>query len=267
MYIVVYKSSVNDIKRSKTNDYDELDRLRQLYERTRNDLIEQTRQNQLMRDFYSEQDENYRQEQIEYLIRILNLFDNLSNFNENNSYSRENLSLDEIKTEFNQQINYFLNIYKSLLIKTSKDKEKSILNDLLVIITKFQEKFSNLFNDNIDDEIILIIENENSILKNVILFLNDLYQHLKKILYEKKDLNEKLISIEKRNRKYFKWESKINQSISEDKHSSLKLKKLSNQIIEDYDQSQDSTNSRSTICSSSSPYSTIGKNSVIFSFY
>jgi len=257
------------MKKPKTTDHEELDRLRQLYERTKNDFIEQRRQLQLMRDFYIEQDENSRQEQIDYLIRILNLFENLPNSNENNFFSKENISLDEIRNEVEQQINYFLNIYKSLLIKNSKDKDKSISNDLAIILTKFQEKFSYLFNNNGDNELNLIIEDENinnSLLKNLILFLNDLYKNINQILYEKKELNDKLISLENRNRKYFKWESKMSQSINEDKRSSLNLKRLSNQMIEEFDQYQqlNDSNSRSTICSSSSPYSTIGKKSVRF---
>jgi hypothetical protein len=257
--VVVYKSSLNEIKKSRNNEYEELNRLRQLYERTKNDFIEQTHQNQLLRDFYTEQDENCKQEQIEYFIRILNLF-------ENHSLPKENMSLDEIRNHFDQQINYFLTIYKSLLIKNSKDKDKSISNDLEIILTKFRENFSHLFND----EIILIKEDEthnNPVLENLISFLNDLYKHINQILHEKKDLNEKLILLEKKNQKYFKLESKSSQSMNEDEHSSSNLNKLPNQMDGELDQFQELTNSRSTICSSSSPYSTIGKNSVRILFY
>lgn len=218
---------------------------------------------QLTKDFYSEQNENFRQEQIEYFIRILNLFENISNTNENNSNLRENSSFDEIKNEFDQKINYFLNNYKTLLMKNSKDKDKTITNDLSIILIKFQEKFSHLFTNNCDDQTnLLTIENHNSILQNLIRFLNDLYQQINRILYEKKDLNEKFLLLEQKNEKYSKWESKMYQSINEDKHSSLNLKKLANQMIVDNDEYSSLINSQPTISNSSSQYFTIGKNSL-----
>jgi hypothetical protein len=261
LLIVVYKSSINETKKSKNPDHEEFDRLRQLYERTKIDLIEQTHQIQLMRDFYSEQNDKFKQEQIEYFIRILNLF-------ENNFDHQENLTLDDIRNQFDQQINIFLTNYKSLLIN---DKDNSISNDLSLIITKFQEKFSHLFSNINNNEIILLTEDENyehSVLNNLISFLNDLYKHVNKILHEKQDLHEKFIFVEKRNRKYLKSESKTSTSIHEDKHLSLNFKKSVNQMVEDLNQFQELPNSRSTICSSSSLYSTIGKNSVkILVFY
>ncbi len=235
---VIYESSSNEIKKGRSIDYEEYDRLRQLYEQTKTDLIEQTRQNQLMKDHYTKQDENSRQEQIEYLIRLLNLFQNLS---DNTHLNDDQISLEELRYQFDQQINSFLMMYKNLLTKT---QDQTISNEIFSIITKFEEKFSYLFNNNDDDDrISLIVEDENSnntILNNLISFLNDLYEHVNQLLHEK------------RNQRFFKWESK---SHHEDKHSSLNTKFLPD------DQSTVLINSQP-----SSPYSTIGKNSVRFQF-
>ena len=219
-HLVIYKSPPNEIKKGRTIDYEEYDRLRQLYEQTKNDFTEQIRQNQQMKDHYTKQEENSRQEQIEYLLRLLNLL------TENPDFNDDHISLEELRNQFDQQINSFLTMYK--------DKDKTISS----IITKFEEKFSYLFNNNDDDEISLIIEDSNNtILNNLISFLNDLYEHVNKLLHEKRNQ---------------RWESKKGKRSTKLSLDDQSPPVLINSHSNNYD---------------SSPQSTIGKKSVRFQFY
>jgi len=98
-----------------------------------------------MKDFYNEQNENFHHEQMNYLIRILNLFENISNTTENNFFQQKNSSFDDIKNEFEKRINIFLNYHKTLLIKNSKDKNKIIINEFSIyILPIFQQIHSSL---------------------------------------------------------------------------------------------------------------------------
>ncbi len=205
-------------------------------------MIEQTRQNQLIKEFYTKHEENFRQEQIEYFIHLLNLFKTLPNSPEISSSNADHISFEDLKIQFNQQINFLLDIYKN-----SQDKT------ILSIISEFEEKFAHLFNN--DDEISEIKNSDNPILNNLISFLNELYEHVNKILNEKRNVNQKLISLEKRNQRFFKWEFKKSKSY-EDKQSNLNAKSLP-------DETQELINSHSNNnYDSSSPQSTIGKHSV-----
>jgi hypothetical protein len=78
-----------------------------------------------------------------------------------------------------------------------------------------------------------------------------------KLLSEKRNVNQKLMSLEKRNQRFFKWDSKKSRS-HEDKRTSLSVKLIS-------DEPQELINSHANSYDSSSPQSTIGKNSVIHS--
>ncbi|CAF1278087.1 unnamed protein product [Rotaria sordida] len=242
----------------------ELNLVRQLYDEAKGDSIIQTRQMQLLKDFYTEQQTVSKHEQIEYFTRILNLFQDLPGSNRNKNFNRQNsspLSLEDIRNEFDQRLNSFLTNYKSLLIiKDSKDKDKSISNDISLLISKFQDKFSHLFSNNGDDEMVLITEDKNinnPLLKNIISFLNGLYKQINKILYDKTELSEQLISLEKNHRKYFKIQAKMYKTITEDKHSNLYLKQLADQMAEEVDQIQDSTNRRPSISSRTPSFSTV----------
>jgi hypothetical protein len=258
------------LEREKTLLVDELNRLQQLLERTKNDSNIQSRQILLLRDFYTEQYEISRHKHIEYLIRISNLFQELLDSNETKCLNRQNspsMSFDEIKDQLDPQIKLLSTIHKSLLMKSSKDEDKSISNDLSLIITKFQDKFAHLFSNNGDDETILTTENENNhnnnpLLKNIISFLNNLYIQINKILHEKSDVKEKFISLDRTHRKYLKWETKLYKSITEDPQASVYLKQLANQMTEELDQFQEAINPRSTASSSISSVTTIGNNTV-----
>lgn len=198
---------------------------------------------------------------------MLNLFQDLPNPNKNNylnKFTDSSSQLDEIKNELDQQINYFLTIYKSLLMKNSNDKDKSISNDLSLLISKYQAEFLQLFNNKTHDEMALAIEYENNnypVLKNLILLLNDLYKQISKILNDKTNLTDKLIPLERVHRKYYKWVTKIHKTISKDQSASLHLKHLANQMIEELDQLEELSNTRSS--TSSNPSSISRKGNIV----
>ncbi|CAF4500553.1 unnamed protein product, partial [Rotaria sp. Silwood2] len=259
-----HEEKIKSLEIEQTSLIKELNRLRQSYDEVKSDSIAKTRQIQLLRDFYTEQYEVSKHEQIEYFTRILNLFQDLPDSNRNKNFHRQNSSsllLDDIRNDLDQRINSFLNNYKSLLMKDSKDKDKSISHDISLLMSKYQDKFSHLFTNNGDDEITLTIEDKkinNPLLKNIILFFNDLYKRINKILHDKTELSEQLISLEEKHRKYSKIQAKIFKIINEDKHSNSYLKQFANQMTEELDQIQELRNRQMSICSRTSSISIIG---------
>ncbi|CAF4887707.1 unnamed protein product [Rotaria sp. Silwood1] len=258
-----HEETIKLLELERTSLVKELNHLRQLYDEVKSDSIIQKRQIQLLRDFYTEQNEVSKHEQIEYFTRILNLIQDLPDSNRNKNFNRQNsssLSLEEIRNDLDQRINSVTTNYKSLLMKVSKDKDKSISNDVSLLISKFQDKFSHLFNNNGSDEMTLTTEDtniNNPLLKNIISFLNDLYKQINKILHDKIELSEQLITLEKRHRNYSKIQAKIYKIINEDKHSNSYLKQLANQMTEELDQIEELTDRRSTVTSITSSISTI----------
>ncbi|CAF1261292.1 unnamed protein product [Adineta steineri] len=261
-----HEEVVKVLKLQQTSLHEDLNRLRQLYDQTKHDSIQQKCQIQLNRDFFTEQYERSKQEQIEYLTRILNLFQDFPNPNKKEYIPKQNdlsTRIDNTKNELEQQINYFINNYKSLIMKNSNDKDKLFLNDLSLLLTKFQDEFSELFHNNGKDDISLTIEYEYDtypVLNNLNLLLNDLYKQINKILHEKMNLSEKLMNLERKHRKYYKWITKIHKSISEDRSASIYLKNSANRMIEELDQLEELTNPRSTITSTTSSISTNANN-------
>lgn len=164
-------------------DVDEFDRLRHLYERNRSQLLEQTHQIQEMKEHHHEQTINTRQEQIDYLIRLLNLLPNPPPIN------REVTSLDNIRTHLEEHLQSFLTSYKRLSTKSSKDKNKNISHDLAILLTKYYKDFSHLFNQTETDTDGFQGDQDNqTIINQLTLFLNDLYANVNKILQEKQSM-------------------------------------------------------------------------------
>lgn len=168
---------------------DELDRLRQLYERNRSQLMEQTHQMQELKEHHDEQTANTRQEQIDYLIRLLNSLPNPPSLN------RQTISLENIRTQLEEQLYSFLTIHKRLSTKSSKDKSKTISHDLSIVLSKYSQDFSRLFNQTeTDTEVFHRDQDNQTTLSQLTLFLNELYANVNKILQEKQSIEEKLNS-------------------------------------------------------------------------
>lgn len=164
------KSSINP---------EEFDRLRQLYERNKSQLLEQTHQIEELKEFHL-------QEQRTYLLRLSNLFSTRLNL--------ENLSLEQLRNELEEQINSFLSLHKQLTRKSSKEKSKTISNDLSAILSKYSQEFSQLFEQNQSDIPSLIPDDP--IRNNLIIFLDDLYANVNKTLQEKRTIQQKFHSLE-----------------------------------------------------------------------
>ena len=80
------------------------------------------------------------------------------------------MPLEELKNDLDHRVNYFLTNYKSLSMKDSKHKDESVSNDVSLLISKFQGKFSNLFSNKDDDKTTLTINDTNMndpLLKNI----------------------------------------------------------------------------------------------------
>jgi hypothetical protein len=260
---------------------DELKRLREVYEQTKLDSLEQTRQIKHLEDYYTNQYEISTNEQIEYLIKIFNLFQHLRGFNdEQNSFS-----LDELKSQLNQQIIYFSTLDQSLISNNNHHYHhhhhpESIVskipsnNNLAIFINKFEQKFSQLLNNNNpldetienennnnnDDELDLITH-EDLLLKKFSLFLNEIYDKMKNLLRDKNELDEKLIFLEEKRLTYSRWETQmydILKWINEEKSARSHLKGLANKMAEELDQIRETTSPLLTIGSTSSSMTTAG---------
>ena len=157
---------------------DEFDRLRQLYERNKSQLLEQTHQIEELKEIHQNDNENHRI----YLLRLANLFSNRSN--------TENLSLEQLRNQLDEQINSFLSLHKQLTRKSSKEKSKTISNDLSAILSKYSQEFSQLFEQNPS------LIPDDPIRNNLTVFLDDLYANVKKTLQEKRTIQQKFHSLE-----------------------------------------------------------------------
>ena len=159
------------MKLQHTSLLDELKRLREVYDKTKSESVEQVRQIKTLEEYYTNQYEISTNEQIEYLLKILNLFQNLRGLNEN--LSEQNYSsLDELKNQLNQQFNYFSTLEKNSLLNNNnhqnddEQQQQQIIskyqsNHFSLFLTKFEQKFSQLFNINPSNEFDDTIENDN----------------------------------------------------------------------------------------------------------
>ncbi|CAF5035568.1 unnamed protein product, partial [Rotaria sp. Silwood1] len=110
------------MKLQHTSLLDELKRLREVYEQTKTDSLEQIHQIKILENYYTNQYELITNEQIQYLIKILNLFQNLRGLNE------ENLtSLDDIKNQLNQHLLFFSTIDKTYLLNNQNNNDKQLI--------------------------------------------------------------------------------------------------------------------------------------------
>ena len=258
---------------------EELKRLREVYEQTKSDSLEQIRQLKTLEDFYTNQSSISTMEQMEYLIKIHKLFLHLRDSNE--TFTEENYSsLDDLKTQLNQQINYFSTLDQTLLSSNHHNERiptKIQSNHLPIFFTKFEQKFNQLFNsnnnnnhnhhefdetiENDNDDELDLITNEDLILKKFSGFLNDLYEKMKSLLRDKNELDDKLLFLEEKRLTYSRWETQmydILKWINEEKSARSHLKGLANKMAEELDQIRESTNPLLTIGSTSSSMNTAG---------
>jgi hypothetical protein len=278
-----YEEIINSMKLQHTSLLDELKRLREVYDKTKSDSTEQVRQIKSLEEYYTNQYEISTNEQIEYLLKILNLFQNLRGLNEN--FSEQNYSsIDEIKNQLNQQFSYFSTLEKNSLLNNNNHQNdeqqqqqqqiisKSQSNNFSLFLTKFEQKFSQLFNinpsnefddtiENDNDEELDLITNDDLILKKFSTFLNDIYEKIKNLLRDKNELDEKLIFLEEKRLTYSRWETQmydILKWINEEKSARTHLKGLANKMAEELDQIRETTSPLLTIGSNSSSMTTAG---------
>ena len=278
-----YEEIINSMKLQHTSLLDELKRLREVYEQTKSDSLDQIRQIKTLEDIYKNQSEISTTEQIEYLIKILSLFQNLRGLNENLT-EQNSSSLDDIKNQLNQQLIYFSTLDKTFLLPHNnnnhnhhqhEDKQiilKSQSNTFSIFFTKFEQKFSHLLNNNLLNELDETIENENDdeldlitsedlLLKKFSAFLNDIYGKFKILLRDKNELDEKLIFLEEKRLTYARWETQmydILKWINEEKSARSHLKGLANKMAEELDQIRETTSPLLTIGSTSSSMNAAG---------
>lgn len=279
------------MKLQQTSLLDELKRLREVYDQTKSDSIDQIRQIKTLEDYYTNQYEISTNEQIEYLLKILNVFQNLRDLNES-STDQNYTSMDDIKNQLNQEMNFFSTLDKTFIFNNNHDKNhlhqndenqyliKNQTNNLSLFLTKFEQKFSQLNNNNNNtttmtnpsNELDETIENENDdeldlitnddlLLKKFSLFLNDIYDKMKNLLRDKNDLDEKLLFLEEKRLTYSRWETQmydILKWINEEKSARSHLKGLANKMAEELDQIRETTSPLLTIGSTSSSMTTAG---------
>ena len=257
---------------------DELKRLREVYEQTKSDSLDQTRQIKTLEDYYTNQHETSINEQIEYLIKIVNLFQRLRGFNDNLIEQKSSsLPLDDLKSQLNQHIIYFSTFDKPLISNNKNHHEPIVTkiqsnNNLPTFVNKFEQKFSQLLSNNPSQELDETIENENDdeldlithedvLLKKFSTFLNEIYDKMKNLLRDKNELDEKLIFLEEKRLTYSRWETQmydILKWINEEKSARSHLKGLANKMAEELDQIRETTSPLLTIGSTSSSMTTAG---------
>ena len=286
---VEYEETINSMKLQQASLIEELKRLREVYEQTKSDSLDQIRQMKTLEDFYTNQSEISTNEHFDYLIKILHLFQHLRGQNDNNNHhhhhhleSNSSASLDDLKNQLNQQIHYFSALDQSLLAKSAdsnnnNNNSKTPVNSLPILLSKYEQRFSQLISSNTNnnlsvnefdetmenenDEELDLISNEDFLGKKFSNFLNDIYEKIKVLLREKNESEEKLIFLEEKRLTYSRWESQmydILKWINEEKSARSHLKGLANKMAEELDQIRESTSPLLTIGSTSSSMNTAG---------
>lgn len=276
---VEYEETIKSMKLQQTSLIDELKRLREVYEKTKSDSLDQIRQMKTLEDFYTNQSELFTNEQFDYLIKILHLFQHLRGSNDNNNnHHFESNTLDDLKSQLNQQMNYFSTLDPSLLAKSNDSTNNKVpTNSLPILLSKYEHRFSQLISSNTNnnlslneldetmenenDEELDLITNEDFLGKKFSGFLNEIYEKMKNLLREKNESEEKLIFLEEKRLTYSRWESQmydILKWINEEKSARSHLKGLANKMAEELDQIRESTSPLLTIGSTSSSMNTAG---------
>lgn len=173
------EKKMNSSRRSSIHP-DEFDRLRQLTERTKSQLLEQTHQIEQLKELHQTNDENHRI----YLLRLFHLFPTRSTI--------DHLPFEQLQNQLEEQIHSLINQHKQLTRKSSREKAKSISNDLSAVLLKYSQIFSEFYEGNSS----VGITDEN-IVNNLTSFLNDLHTNMKKILQDKQTIETKYHSLEK----------------------------------------------------------------------
>ena len=264
------------MKLEQSSLLDELKRLREVYEQTKNESVDQTRQLQTLEDFYTRQYESNTSEQMEYLKKILQLFEHLRGGG-SVDVECEHSSLEELKSSLNR----YLTDFSSFTRPASPPRDKPVPSKSplpLLLLNTFEQKFSHLFSNNgstefdetleqheADDELESIVTDDLAS-KKFVAFLTDLHEKTKLVLKDKLDLEEKLLLFEEKRLTYSRWESQmydILKWINEEKSARSHLKGLANKMAEELDQIRETTNPLLNAGSTSSAMNTsLGHNTV-----
>ena len=244
----------------------EVNRLQQLYDQTKLDSNQQKHQLKLNQDFFTKQHERLQRDQIDYFIRLFISLQDLPAAKRYDHFLKQmdlSQQLDELKDEFQQQINDLIVVHKSLLIKCSNEREKTFLNELSLFLSKFREEFAQLFQNDGNDEMTLTIDYVDQgypVLKDFIAFFTDLYKQVNSVLHEKNNLTERFANLDKKYHKYFKWTTKIQKIIAEDQSKSEYLKHSAIQMMNELKQLEETTDPR---LKRSSTISSISSNTIV----
>ena len=272
-----YEDAISSMKLQQNALLDELKRLREVYEKAKADSADQTRQIKTLEDFYAAQNEISTNEQIDYLLKILHLFQRLRGAANENSDGENDSSIDVLKNQLNQQFAYFATLDHSSLSNHHQHEEKPVpsthqVPHLATLLSHFEQKFVHLFNSNpanefdetieqeTDEEIEAIV-NEDGSSKKFVTFLNDVYERMKSVFKEKSELDEKFVLLEEKRLTYARWETQmydILKWINEEKSARSHLKGLANKMAEELDQIRETTSPLLTVGSTSSSMTTAG---------
>lgn len=280
-----YEEMLKQLKFEQNALLEEIQRLKEISERSENESLDQRKQLKSLEEFYNNQCESLTNEHREYLSKICQVFQSLRGLNE--SSSDENLhSLEELKCQINSQLNYFSSVEEKLVLSSNdqieeeEEKVSPSINALTKIFNHFERKFAQ-FKSNSTGEIDEPMENEmdeeyqsmlneDSQMKKFHQFLQEIYERMKSICKEKSEFEEKSLLMEEKRLSYARWESQmydILKWINEEKSARSHLKGLANKMAEELDQIRESTTPLLTIGSTSSSMNnagtTLGHNTVI----
>ena len=277
---IEYEQTINSLKLQQTSLLDELKRLREVYEQTKNESLDQTRQLTSLEDYYTNQTQTQTKDQFDFLLKILNFFESLRRSAD--VFTIEDFSsLDDLKNEINQEMLYFTSTNDQHSFSNDQKNQLKIQStNFLTCLNKFEQKFSHLFNQTTaaagnsdefidndlsppitnDDELDLIV-NEDLNLKKFQQFFNDIYEKFKLLIRDKNDFEEKFLLLEEKRLTYSRWETQmydILKWINEEKSARSHLKGLANKMAEELDQIRESTSPLLTFGSTSSSMATAG---------
>ncbi|CAF0784390.1 unnamed protein product [Didymodactylos carnosus] len=150
-----YEETIASLQCQQTSLLDELKRLREVYEQTKSDTIEQSRQTKLLKDYYENEVDSLTSQQCDYYFKILNIFNHLRQISPTSVSSSQNLNELQMKirehlTYFDENHNQTLNINQQQsnnFINNDTSKRKLLNNDKLFLdsLLKFELKFQRLF--------------------------------------------------------------------------------------------------------------------------
>ncbi|CAF1017882.1 unnamed protein product, partial [Didymodactylos carnosus] len=150
-----YEETIVSLQCQQTSLLDELKRLREVYEQTKSDTIEQSRQVKLLKEYYTNEFDSLTNQQYDYYSKILNIFNHLRQTSPSSSSSTPQ-NLTELQMKIREHLVYFdenhnlelsINQQSNNFVNNDTSKRKLSNNDKLLLdnLMKFEQKFERLF--------------------------------------------------------------------------------------------------------------------------